>query len=274
MPAANHQLPTIFDRRRVRMHRDRASGRIGASDFLLKEMGARIAERLGDMRRPFPLALDLGAHHGLLADHIMATGHIKTLVQADMSMGMVAQSGTLKLVADEEFLPFAEASFDLVISAGSLHWVNDLPGSLIQINRILKPDGLFVAVLPGGETLKELRQSFEQAELSASGGISPRISPFVDIRDAGRLLQRAGFAEPVIDSEMLAVSYEHPLKLLHDLRNMGEANALLQSQKGFLPCSTLMLMADYYLQHFSDEHGRIPATFELVTMTGWKSKRA
>ena len=299
MPDAVH----IFDRRRVRLHRDRASTHIGKSDFLIREMADRLADRLVDIKRTFPFALDLGAHTGILAEYITGKGGIKTLVQSDLSYSLLCHSRAggnpvkrhgrdidtsapqtrrldsrlrgndkVQLVADEEFLPFAPNSFDLVMSAGSLHWVNDLPGTLIQINRILKPDGLFLAILPGGETLKELRQSFEQAEMSATGGISPRISPFVDVRDAGGLLQRAGFAEPVADSEKLIVSYAHPLKLLHDLRHMGETSAMRESRKGFLPCSLLMLTADHYLRRFSDAHGRVPATFELVTLTGWKSQ--
>ena len=266
----------IFNRTLVKQHRDRAAPRFAASDFLLREMAERLGDRLGDVRRTFPLALDLGAHTGLFVEYIAGKNGIKTLVQSDVSYSLLCHpreggDSSLKVVADEEFLPFAANSFDLVVSCASLHWINDLPGTLVQIYQILKPNGLFLAMLPGGQTLKELRRSFEQAELAASGGISPRISPFVDVRDAGSLLQRAGFAEPVVDSELLTVTYEHPLKLLHDLRNMGEANAMRASRKGFTPCSTIMLMADTYLREFSDEQARIPATFELVTLTGWKS---
>lgn len=264
----------IFDRRRVRAHRDRAARALPGSDFLLREMAARLAERLPDITRTFPLALDLGAHAGPLAEYLQGLGGIKTLAQCDLSPRMIAGAGGLRLAADEEFLPFAPDSLDLVISCGSLHWVNDLPGALIQIRQILKPDGLFLAMLPGGETLKELRQSFEQAELAASGGISPRVSPFIDVRDAGSLLQRAGFALPVVDSERLTVSYAHPLKLLHDLRNMGEASALIAGRKDFTPCSLMMLMADRYMQDFTGEDGRIAATFELVTLTAWKPHAA
>jgi len=260
----------IFNRNRVRLHRDRASTTLGQSDFMLETMAVRLADRLGDVTRRFPMALDLGAHDGRLAKHLPATAGIETLVQSDLSWRMIAQGVGLRVVADEEFIPFADDMFDLVLSCGSLHWVNDLPGALIQIQRILKPDGLFLAMLPGGETLKELRSAFEQAEMALSGGISPRISPFVDVRDAGSLLQRAGFALPVVDSETLTVMYEHPLKLLKDLRGMGESNALLHSRKGLMPCSLLMGMADIYLRQCMDKDGRIPATFELVTLTAWK----
>jgi SAM-dependent methyltransferase len=259
----------IFDRVRVRKHRERASAHPEAHDFLLREMTQRLADRLLDISRVFPRMLDLGAHHGLLAEYLPEKSGVSLLVQSDLSAGMIDSASGLRLVADEEFLPFASDSFDAIVSVGSLHWVNDLPGALVQIRQALKPDGLFLAMLPGGQTLRELRQSFEQAEME-SGGLSPRISPFVDVRDAGSLLQRAGFALPVVDSETLTVSYAHPLKLMHDLRHMGEGNALLQSRKSFTPCSVLMSAVDFYLRNYSDEKGRIPATFELVTLTAWK----
>lgn len=260
----------IFDRSRVKQHRDRAALRETPTDFLLLEMAARLCERLEDFTRDFPTVLDLGAHHGVFSAAVGKKAGVKTLVQADMSLSMLRHASGMRVVADEEFIPFAENSFDLVVSIGSLHWVNDLPGTLVQIKRILKPDGVFMGMLPGGETLKALRQSLEQAELTTSGGLSPRISPFVDVRDAGSLLQRAGFAMPVSDSEVIEVSYEHPLKLMHDLQHMGEGNALLTSRKNFTPCSLMMLAADHYLRHFSDASGRVTASFEMVTMTGWK----
>ena len=259
----------IFDRNRLRLHRNRA--RLADAGFLLAEMAERLADRLSDIKRTFPIALDLGAHGGELAAILKGRGGIETLVQSDISAVQMAQAKNIRVVCDEELLPFADDSFDLVLSVGSLHWVNDLPGTLIQIRRALKPGGLFMAMLPGGETLKELRVSFEAAEQEISGGISPRISPFVDVRDAGSLLQRAGFAEPVTDSEMITVAYEHPLKLVKDLRTMGESNAMAASKKGFMPCSLMMTAMDYYLRHFMNDDERVTASFELVTLTGWKS---
>lgn len=261
--------PLIFDRSRVRKHRDRAASHFAAHDFLLREMAGRLCDRLLDINRTFPRALNLGAHNGLLAEYLPEKGGVEMLVQCDLSAQMISKANGLTLACDEELLPFAPDSFDLAISCGALHWVNDLPGALIQIRQILRPDGLLLCMLPGGQTLNELRQSFEQAEMQ-SGGISPRISPFVDVRDAGNLLQRAGFSLPVIDSDVLTVSYAHPLKLMHDLRFMGQGNALHESRKHFTGCSTLMLAIDHYLRNYSDDKGRIPATFELVTLTAWK----
>lgn len=260
----------IFDRKRVRRHRERAAQGLPACDFLYREVASRLADRLPDIRRRFPLALDLGCHSGFLADYLPGLGGIETLVQADMSTGMVRHAPGLRVVADEEFLPFAPASFDLVMSVFSMQWINDLPGTLIQINQILKPDGLLLSMLPGGETLKELRQSFEQAEMQVSGGISPRISPFVDVRDAGSLLQRAGFAQPVVDSETVTVSYETPLKLLDDLRGMGETSALLAGSRGCTRRGVLFAALEHYQKNFSDSQKRVNATFEIVTMTAWK----
>lgn len=266
-PIPNH---LVFDRRRVRRQRERASADFSAHDFLLREMAERIADRLDDMKRTFPLALNLGAHNGLLAEYVQGKYGIETLVQTDLSARMLASAPGLRVVADEEAIPFADNSFDLVISAGSLHWVNDLPGTLVQIQRILKPDGLFLAILPGGQTLMELRDSFEKAETELRGGISPRVSPFIDIRDAGNLLQRARFALQVVDSEIITASYEHPLKLMKELRGMGEGNALIHAQKHFTSCELMMLAVDQYFRNHCDASGRVIASFELVTFTAWK----
>lgn len=269
-----NQPHLLFNRQRVKRHRNRAAEYFDANDFLLREMAARMGDRLPDIRRTFPVVLDLGAHNGLLVDYLPESSGIETLIQADLSEEMIWEAPGLRVVADEECLPFASSRFDLVTSVGSLHWVNDLPGTLAQIRRILKPGGLLLAMLPGGETLKELRQSFEQAELAVSGGISPRISPFVDVRDAGSLLQRAGFEMPVADSEILTVSYDNPLNLLQDMRGMGESNAMLASRKGFTRRPVLFAAMEYYQKHFKDSNGRMTATIEIVTMTGWKPQAA
>lgn len=262
--------PTLFDRRRRRAHRDRAAPTFGDYDFLLRELADRLADRLPDITRRFPIALDLGAHSGLLADYLGPEAGIETLIQSDHSFNLIASAPGLRVVADEEFLPFAPASFDLVLSVFSLHWVNDLPGTLIQIFRCLKPGGLLLAMLPGGQTLKELRDAFEVAEMKLTGGISPRVSPYIDVKDAGSLLQRAGFALPVTDSEILTINYETPLKLMSDLRGMGEANALTSSIRHFTGRDILFAALDHYQRTYLQPTGRVSATFEVVTMTAWK----
>ena len=264
-----NQPPKLFNRSRVRQHRQRAAKSFNQYDFLLRELAARMADRLPDIKRQFPIVLELGAHNGLLADYLGNEAGIQTLIQTDLSHTLITDAPGLRVVADEELIPFAHESIDLVMSIFSLHWINDLPGSLAQIFRCLKPGGLFLAMLPGGETLKELRESFEQAEMRVTGGISPRISPFVDVKDAGALLQRAGFTLPVTDSEMLTVSYETPLKLLEDLRGMGESNALFTSLPHFTRRNVLFSALDDYQRNYT-ENKRIPATFEVVTMTAWK----
>jgi SAM-dependent methyltransferase len=175
----------------------------------------------------------------------------------------------LIVVADEEALPFRDASLDLVVSALALHTVNDLPGTLAQIRRALKPDGLFLAALYGGDTLTELRQSFAQAETEIENGISPRVAPFADLRDLGALLQRAGFALPVADVDRITVRYASPFALMHELRRMGATNTLIARRRRPLKRATLMRMAELYAQNFSDPDGRIRATFEIVWLSGW-----
>lgn len=262
--------PQIFDRNRLRLHRNRVADNFQKHDFLWHEMAKRLLERLEFINRKFPLALDLGAKNGVVAEELQGRGGIETLVQAEFSENLIRKANGIKIVADEELLPFADNSFDLVISAGSLHWVNDLKGTLIQIQRILKPDGLFLCATFGGKTLHELRASFEQAEIEQKGGISPRISPFIEVRDGGKLLQNAGFSLCVADSEMITTEYTHPLKLMRELRGMGEANALYESSKSFTPCSLMMLAVDNYIKDFSNEFERVTASFEMVTLTGWK----
>lgn len=260
---------SIFDRRAVRLHRERAAARLAEHDFLLSEVGERLADRLDDIRRSFPLAIDLGCHGGELGRLLNGRGGIETLVHCDLSPKMVAIAPPPRLACDEEVLPFAPECCDLVLSLLSLHWVNDLPGALAQIRRMLKPDGLFLAAMFGRGTLRELRQAWAEAEHAVEGGVSPRISPFADIRDLGDLLQRAGFALPVADSETIVVSYPDPLRLMADLRGMGEANALMGRRKEMSQRTTLLEAAARYRRRFAAADGRVPATFEIVYLTGW-----
>ncbi|HYM30927.1 MAG TPA: methyltransferase domain-containing protein [Candidatus Cybelea sp.] len=260
----------VFDRRMVRRHRERAVPAFDSHNFLLREISARFGERILDITREFPLVLDLGCHDGTLGRALNGHPRIGRLVQCDLSHAMAQRTGDLALVADEEALPFAAESFDAVLSALTLHWVNDLPGTLAQINRCLKPDGLFLAAMLGGETLSELRRCLLDAEVELEGGASPRVSPFVDIRDAGALLQRAGFALPVADSEQIVVRYRDAFALMRDLRGMGEANALMSRRKTFTRRSTLFRAAEFYAERFARPDGRIDATFYIVTLTGWR----
>lgn len=266
--------PEIFDRRAVRAHRDRAARAPDGHDFLHREVAARLCERLDEVRRDFPTTLELGCHRGALSELLARRGDIETLVATDLSPACAghardAAPGILMLAGDEEALPFAGTRFDLVISCLALHWVNDLPGALIQARRALKPDGLFLAAFLGGGTLSQLRQAMMAAEIEIEGGASPRISPFVDIRDAGALLQRAGFALPVADRDEITVAYENPLALMKDLRLMGEANALRERRAGFSRRETLLRACAIYEETCKGADGRVPAGFEIITLTGW-----
>lgn len=263
-----------FDRMAVRAHRDRAAGGLAKHDFLLREVGQRLAERLDDIRRDFPRVLDLGSHHGVMADLLGDKAGTELLVQTDISPVMTAhgsaQTGSaLHLAADEEALPFAPGSFDLALSNLSLHWVNDLPGALLQLRHALKPDGLLLASMLGGETLFELRQCLMEAELAVEGGISPRISPFAEVRDMGNLLTRAGFALPVADADTITVTYDNALALMRDLRGMGESNAIAERRKSLSRRTTLLEAASLYDRKFAGADGRIGATFQVIYLSGW-----
>lgn len=262
----------VFDRELVRARRNRAAAGFDAADFLLRYAGEQIAERLLDIKRSFPLALDLGCHTGVLHDILQGRGDVETLIHADLApamAGRAARPGAPAFAADEEWLPVAEESLDLVLSNLSLHWVNDLPGALVQINRALKPDGLFHGAMLGGDTLVELRRSLSEAEIELDGGLSPRVSPMTQAPDAGNLLQRAGLALPVIDTEQVTVTYDTPFKLMADLRAMGATNAVLERRRQPLKRSTLMRAVQIYQETYADTDGRVPATFEVIYMHGW-----
>jgi NADH dehydrogenase [ubiquinone] 1 alpha subcomplex assembly factor 5 len=264
-----------FDRASVRRHRDRAAPGLARHDFLLREIGERLGERIGDIRRDFPRVLDLGAHDGTMADYLGPAGR-DLVVQCDLSPAMTAANGRghARVVADEEWLPFAPESFDLAVSNLSLHWVNDLPGALAQVRRALKPDGFFLGALLGGDSLFELRRCLMEAELKIEGGLSPRISPMADIRDAGNLLTRAGFALPVADSDTLTVSYANAFDLMKELRGMGESNAVAERRKGFSRRATLLEAAAMYAKDYADHDakngdGRVTVTFQVLYLGGW-----
>ncbi len=262
------ETAAVFDRRLVRARRERAAPGLAAHDFLLGEVGERLADRLADFAHTFPVALDLGCHSGELGRLLGERGGVRSLVQADLSLAMARRAGALAVVCDEEFLPFADGRFDLIISLLNLHWVNDLPGALIQINRALKADGLFLAALFGGGTLGELRGALLQAELEIEGGASPRVAPFADLTDLGGLLQRAGFALPVVDSDVLTVRDCDPFDLMRELRGMGETNPMLQRLSRPTRRATIERAVEIYRQRHGGADGRVPATFQVLYMTG------
>ncbi len=261
------EIPVVFNRRAVRRNRDRAAARFSEHDFLFREVAERLLDRLDDVARAFPLALDLGCRTGLIGQLRGTRGKIETLVQCDLSEKMARAAGGF--VADEEAPPFAPGTFDLVLSALSLHWTNDLPGALAQIRSILKPDGFFLGALFGADTLKELRRALTDAELEVAGGASPRVAPFADVRDLGALLQRAGFALPVVDADTIAVSYDDPLRLMRDLRGMGEGNAIAKRLERFSRRRLFAHAAERYRGSHAGSDGRVPATFQVVFLAGW-----
>jgi NADH dehydrogenase [ubiquinone] 1 alpha subcomplex assembly factor 5 len=259
----------LFDRKAVRLHRARAARAPAGADFLVHEAAERLTERLDDMTRPFPQALDLGCRAGVLARRLAGRCGIERLVHADATVAYARLVPAPALLAEAEALPFAPGSFDLVLSNLDLHWTNDLPGALLQLRHALKPDGLLLASLFAGGTLAELRQAWLEAELAEEGGASPRVAPFADARDLGHLLQRAGFALPVVDTDTIRVTYPDALALMRDLRAMGESNAVRERRRQFTRRATLMRAVLRYAELFAGAEGRIPASFELVTLTAW-----
>jgi NADH dehydrogenase [ubiquinone] 1 alpha subcomplex assembly factor 5 len=266
---SNTSESQIFDRQLLRTRRQRRAREYSGFDFLKQEVAHRLDDRLRDVNRNFTTALDLGCHNGTMARLLEQHTSIDHVISADLSANMVAQAPGHRVVMDEEFLPFKTDSLNLITSVLSLHWVNDLPGALIQANMALKPDGLFLAAMYGGDTLTELRQALLQAELQEMGGASPRVSPFVDVRDAGNLLQRAGFALSVADVERITVDYSDALSLLRDLRGMGESNALLGRHRAPMTRKTMIAMAEAYHDLFGRPDGRITASFDIVFLLGW-----
>jgi SAM-dependent methyltransferase len=274
-PSPAFAPPKVFDRALRRKRLDRAARGFGAADFLHRRAALDLAERLEPVLRDFPLAVELSARRGAFAGALAGTeaaARVGLLIEADLSPAMLAGRGGVRLVADEERLPFAAESLDLIVSTLGLHWTNDVVGALIQARRTLKPDGLFMAALLGGTTLTELRQSLTAAEVEILGGAGSRVSPFADPPDAAGLLQRAGFVQPVADVDRVTVTYAHPLKLLADLRQMGETNVLAERHPHPLTRALIGRTCEIYMEKFADADGRTPATFEIVTLTGWVPK--
>jgi SAM-dependent methyltransferase len=259
------QSPTIFDRILLRARQQRARA-FGPETFLIDRVATDLGERLSVVLRTFERAVDLGTPTDAVRRVLAESGKVATIVSAAQA---AARGDSLHVAADEEALPFADGALDLVVSALALQFVNDLPGTLIQIRRALKPDGLLLAALVGGDSLTELREAFAQAESEIEGGVSPRVAPFADVRELGGLLQRAGLALPVVDSDRLTVRYESVFDLMRDLRRMGATNMLTERRRTPLRRATLQRMADIYAQRFSDADGRVRATFEIAWLSGW-----
>ena len=247
-------IPILFDRSRLRQRQSRAN----ASHFLREEAVRQAEEARAHIHRHFPRVLTLGS-----------ALPVCTGTQAQYCATLTVREET-QLVADEEWLPIAPASLDACISVWGLHWVNDVPGVLRQIHHALATDGLFVGITLGAETLRELRHCLAAAETDITGGLSPRIAPFADVREAGALLQRCGFAMPVASSEMVTLSYATLSALMHDLRAIGETSVLHAAQKAFTRRSIFARAAEYY-NAYRDDEGRLPASIEFVTLTGWKA---
>jgi NADH dehydrogenase [ubiquinone] 1 alpha subcomplex assembly factor 5 len=253
----------VFDRRLVRRRRDRAAATVAQVAPVLEAAADGLLDRLDDTTRRFSRALEIGGR-GVIAPRLRARG-IPFVVSLDLSPRMAALAGGRAVAGDEEWLPFAAGSFDLVVASLSLHWVNDLPGALLQIRRALRPDGLFLASLPGLGTLQELREALASAEGELRDGLSPRVSPFPELRDLAGLLQRAGFALPVADAETLPLRYRDPMALFRDLRAAGETNAVLARDPRVPPRALLPLAAS----RLPEDAEGIRASLRLLVMTGW-----
>ncbi|MCF8495542.1 MAG: methyltransferase domain-containing protein [Alphaproteobacteria bacterium] len=253
--------PPLFDRVVTIRNRDRCMEKLDNHAFLIERSSRQIMERLEDIKRRFPLALSMGVR-----------GAIRTHPQIDSVLVMDIfenPQSSVNIRGDEEFLPVRAESLDLAISLFGLQNINDLPGTLLQIRQALKPDGLFIAAMPGGETLNELRESLTHAELSLKSGLSPRVHPTADKQQMGALLQRAGFALPVVDSDIVMVTYQSMFDLLHDIRGMGESNALTARNRRNPGRTFFSEAARYYTEHFREPDGKIRATFEIIHLIGW-----
>lgn len=267
---------SVFDRRAKRAQKNIAARQPNYNDYLRlrEEIAWQISDRISDVNRSFSLGLDLGCNSGQLGKHL-DKDLVQTLVQCDIAQENLykfskeeGRDQNLRVVCDEEFLPFAENTFDLVASNLALHWVNDLPSTLAQIKRVLKPDGLFIASMFCGDTLYELRCALQLAETERTGGFSPRISPYTDMKDVGNLLQRAGFSLLTVDIEDVIINFPSPFEVMDDVRGMGEGNAIMK-RRGVLGRETLLAAAAIYQEMYGSE-GNVPATFEIAHMVGWK----
>jgi len=254
----------LLRRRLARAHKggDRRAG------FLIEHVTADLVERLSAIERRFEVAVAHGGQTSALADALLASGKAGSVIRLEPTAAAFPAAGA-GVVGDEEALPFAPASLDLFVSVLALQWTNDLPGTLIQIRAALRPDGLLLAAMTGGRTLTELREALAAAESEIRGGASPRVVPAADVRDLGALLQRAGFALPVVDRDALTVRYSSAFDLFRDLRAMGATNVSPERERRPTRKSVFLRAGEVYAERFSDPDGRVRATFEIVSLSGW-----
>ncbi len=262
-------MDIVFDPALIEKNRKRAlRSRDDKALFLLDIAAEEIADRIAIVERHFDTAVELHGATGVTAQRLMQTGKVGSVTRVETDAAFAAEGDALQVAPIEE-LPLEPASANLIVSPLSLHLTNDTPGTLIQIRRALKPDGLFLAAIPGSGTLQELRDVLLTAEAELTGGASPRVAPFADVRDVGALLQRAGFALPVTDAETYTVRYDSILPLMRDLRAMGMANPLMGRSRKPLNRRFFMRAAELYAEKYSDADGRIRATFSIIYVSGW-----
>lgn len=263
------QPPKVFDRRLILDRRARYAGDAADHSFLLDRVAEDFFERLQGINRTFRTGVVLGAYDGTLGRVLRGVESIGVLFDAEASPDLLQLCDGPRLSCDEEAVPFGDETVDLFVSGLSLQFVNDLPGVLVQLRRALKPDGLLLASLVGGESLRELREAWVVAEDEVRGGASPRVAPFVDVRDLGGLAQRAGFALPVVDTDQVQVTYASPLALMRDLKFMGASNALVSRSRKPVTGELLARACEVYEERFSTGDGAVVATFDIVTLTAW-----
>ncbi len=249
--------PRLFDHAVMQTLAKRQKRLEDGADFLLRRAADDLGERLSPVLRPFPAIADVGTPTD-------AFSHVLQLARPEAAITRISVDPTAS-----ESLGLPTETYDLITSGLVLQHANDLPGALVQIRRALRPDGLFIGCLAGGATLTELRQSLAEAESEITGGVSPRVFPFADVRDMGGLLQRAGFALPVVDSESVTVRYGTMFSLMADLRAMGATNILAERSRRLTPRSMFLRAAEVYQRRFADPDGRLRATFEILWLTAW-----
>ena len=262
-------LPKLFDPALVRMRRAKAFERHGRDgSFLLDYVARDMEERLAMTLRPFPLCVEMGGLDGTMAPWLAQREGTQAVFCMEQDQGLVGTTWP-GFVASQEALPLKAQSVHLILAPLVLHWINDLPGALYQIRNSLKPDGLFLGALLGNESLKELRTALLQADSELSGGATPRVAPFPELKDMGGLLQRAGFALPVADQDQITVRYDSMFALMQDLRKMGATNSLVARQKQATPRGLFLRAAEIYQNDFADDDGRIRTTFQILSLSGW-----